>query len=221
MATKFESSMSQAAFWIVASICSSVGIIVVIKYLTTEYSFKFMITLTALHFAVQYVSLNIMALLGVFKRKSMPIGARLSMSAALVASVALMNKNLQTNSLGFYQISKLACIPTIVLIQMFVYKQTFTRYVVVQPLLTCPSSAASSTRWCRVQSPCRRLHTHTVQPRIARQRNSKVLLTLVAVLAGVSLTMSSDASTTPFGVCIAVGAVASTSIAQIWSGTFQ
>ncbi len=44
-------------------------------------------------------------------------------------SVAFMNLNLARNSVGFYQLSKLACIPCTLLIQFFAYKTSVPRSV--------------------------------------------------------------------------------------------
>lgn len=46
-------------------------------------------------------------------------------------SVAFMNLNLAYNSVGFYQISKLACIPCTLLIQYFAYQQSVSRMVML------------------------------------------------------------------------------------------
>ena len=42
-----------------------------------------------------------------------------------------MNLNLAYNSVGFYQISKLACIPCTLLIQYFAYQQSVSRMVML------------------------------------------------------------------------------------------
>ena len=44
-------------------------------------------------------------------------------------SVAFMNLNLTYNSVGFYQLSKLICIPVTLIIQYFAYKQSVSRII--------------------------------------------------------------------------------------------
>lgn len=44
-------------------------------------------------------------------------------------SVAFMNLNLAYNSVGFYQLSKLLCIPVTLVIQYIVYKSSVTNLV--------------------------------------------------------------------------------------------
>lgn len=44
-------------------------------------------------------------------------------------SVAFMNLNLANNSVGFYQLSKLACVPFVLVVQYFLYSQYVSRAV--------------------------------------------------------------------------------------------
>lgn len=44
-------------------------------------------------------------------------------------SVAFMNLNLANNSVGFYQLSKLACIPFVLVVQFVLYKQSVSRNI--------------------------------------------------------------------------------------------
>ena len=53
-----------------------------------------------------------------------PIGSILPVAVGSLLSVAFMNLNLSYNSVGFYQLSKLACIPCTLFIQYLAYKQT-------------------------------------------------------------------------------------------------
>lgn len=46
------------------------------------------------------------------------------------ASVGLMNLNLARNTIGFYQISKLLCIPTTIVIEYFIFGLKITAPVV-------------------------------------------------------------------------------------------
>ena len=66
---------------------------------------------------------------GMFKMKSAPIKDILPVAIGSLLSVAFMNLNLSYNSVGFYQLSKLACIPVTLLVQKIAYNQSVSRLV--------------------------------------------------------------------------------------------
>jgi solute carrier family 35 protein E3 len=104
-----------AAAWILSSICSSTVLISLNKYITREFEFDFMVSLTAFHFLVTYLLLEVMCNMGFFPRpEEYPSKNRWLMALFGVGSVVFMNFNLAKNSLGFYQLSKLSGIPAVV-----------------------------------------------------------------------------------------------------------
>ena len=113
------------AFWIVSSIFFSTAIITVNKSLTRVYNFHWMTTLTSFHFLFTYILLEIMCRLNLFERANgFPMTRRWLLAAWGVGSVVFMNYNLQKNSVGFYQLSKLCTIPALVVFKYFYEKQT-------------------------------------------------------------------------------------------------
>ena len=64
-------------------------------------------------------------MLGFFTRARMPALDSFLMAIFCIGSVAFMNFSLDYNSVGFYQVTKLLCIPAMVIIQSYVYKQQF------------------------------------------------------------------------------------------------
>jgi solute carrier family 35 protein E3 len=110
-----------AAAWIVNSISFSTAIISLNKYITRAFDFDFMTSLTAFHFLVTFLLLEIMCRIGIFERGvNYPTRARWVLAFYGVGSVVFMNFNLAKNSVGFYQLSKLCCIPAIVLYNLIV-----------------------------------------------------------------------------------------------------
>jgi len=91
-------------------------------------------------------------------------------------SVAFMNLNLSNNSVGFYQLSKLVCIPCTLLIQYVYYKQTVSR---------------------------------------------SVQLTLIPITFGVGYATVYDLNLNTVGFVFAACAVIATSLAQIFTNTYQ
>ena len=119
------SSLSVAG-WIVGSVGSSVGLILVNKVIMREFGFTFVLTLTALHFLVTALGMECLALLGFFSRARLPPLDSLLMAVFCIGSVACMNYSLSLNSVGFYQVTKLLCIPCMVAIQTALYGLSFS-----------------------------------------------------------------------------------------------
>jgi solute carrier family 35 protein E3 len=115
------SQNAAAAAWIASSIVSSTAIISLNKYISRTYQFDFMTSLTAFHFLATYVLLELMCRMGFFKRADgYPTRARFTIAFFGVGSVVFMNYNLAKNSVGFYQLSKLCNIPTMVVYDLLV-----------------------------------------------------------------------------------------------------
>lgn len=113
-----------AGGWIFSSIFFSTVLISLNKYVTRTYRFDFMVSLTAFHFLFTFVLLEVMCRLGLFTRaSSYPMKQRWLVALYGVCAVVGMNFNLQKNSIGFYQLSKLCCIPAIVVYNLLVHKK--------------------------------------------------------------------------------------------------
>ena len=67
--------------------------------------------------------------LGMFKIKTAALKDILPVAVGSLLSVAFMNLNLSYNSVGFYQLSKLACIPVTLLVQKLAYNQSVSKTV--------------------------------------------------------------------------------------------
>jgi solute carrier family 35 protein E3 len=122
--------------WILGSIVSSTSLIILNKYIMSTYDFRSATFLTAYHFFLTFGLLEIMVRLGYVDRaENIPQSEKWSMGAFGVGAVVFMNYNLRLNSIGFYQLSKLSCIPFIVLYN-FLFEKKPT------PFLTLCSLAA-------------------------------------------------------------------------------
>lgn len=124
-----EASTITTVLWTLGSIMSSVGLIMTNKVIMKTYGFSFVLTLTAGHFTTQWCLLSLFALVGVFEAKKMSFKDNTSCAVAMVSSVAFMNFSLRNNSVGFYQITKLACVPIMVLLETMFYGKIFSRRI--------------------------------------------------------------------------------------------
>ena len=114
---------------IVGNIVSVVGVVICNKYITEVDGYNFMIFLSFLHFSFTSIGCRLMMMFGYFNYQPAPFSGILPVSIGSLLSVAFMNLNLATNSVGFYQLSKLVCIPVTLWIQYVAYNTTVSRSV--------------------------------------------------------------------------------------------
>jgi len=106
------------------NLVSSPSLIFVNKYLFHDYHFNFATALTCLHFAVTGVGLWICAKNNMFTPKKLPLMALIPLVFCNTICTPLANKSMQMNSLGFYQVMKIAITPCVVVMEYFVYGKT-------------------------------------------------------------------------------------------------
>ena len=116
---------------IVGNILSVVGVVIMNKYITEKDGFNFMVFLSFLHFAFTSIGCRLMMMGGFFSWTPAPFSGVLPVAIGSLLSVAFMNLNLSHNSVGFYQLSKLLCIPVTLWIQYVAYNTTVSRAVQV------------------------------------------------------------------------------------------
>ncbi|KAJ3232109.1 hypothetical protein HDU81_003305 [Chytriomyces hyalinus] len=114
---------------IAGSIVSSVAIVMVNKHILSS-GFPFASTLTALHQLFGFFFTN--ALIGwrVIPQLPPPMPkqrmARTVVAALYASGLVLMNQSLALNSVSFYQLLKMSCIPTIAVLQFLTYGTTIS-----------------------------------------------------------------------------------------------
>lgn len=107
---------------IAGNVVTTVGIILVNKYLFNVLQFHFMATLTCLHFITTSLGMQLLLYLGYFEYKPRPLLKVLPVALGCVGSVAFGNLSLATNSVGFYQLAKLLCIPVTLMAEYALYR---------------------------------------------------------------------------------------------------
>lgn len=111
------------------SVVSSVSIVICNKALISSLGFTFATTLTSWHLLVTFCSLHVALWMKLFEHK--PFDARLVMGFGVLngISIGLLNLSLGFNSVGFYQMTKLAIIPCTVLLETLFFKKKFSRSI--------------------------------------------------------------------------------------------
>ncbi|EFJ14247.1 hypothetical protein SELMODRAFT_268896 [Selaginella moellendorffii] len=117
------------------SVISSVAIVICNKALITTLGFNFATTLTGWHLLVTYCSLHVARWLKLFEHK--PFDARTVMGFGVLngISIGLLNLTLGFNSVGFYQMTKLAIIPCTVLLETVFLRKVFSKSIQLALLL--------------------------------------------------------------------------------------
>ncbi|KAK1264964.1 hypothetical protein QJS04_geneDACA017027 [Acorus gramineus] len=111
------------------SVVSSVSIVICNKALISTLGFTFATTLTSWHLLVTFCSLHVALLMKLFEHK--PFDARAVMGFGILngISIGLLNLSLGFNSVGFYQMTKLAIIPCTVLLETLFFRKRFSRTI--------------------------------------------------------------------------------------------
>jgi len=115
---------------------SSVSIVSVNKYVT-QLGFRFMCTLTCIHFIVTFLGLVLCSYVGLFKPKKLDLFAASRLALGNMGFVVLTNLSLRYNSVGCYQVLKHLTTPVIVFIEAVFYKIYLERKFYIPLTLVC------------------------------------------------------------------------------------
>ncbi|CAJ1362537.1 unnamed protein product [Effrenium voratum] len=118
------------------NIVSSVSIILVNKQIASVCGFDFILTMLFLNFLTTASLLELLAKLRWFEKKHLPQRDRWLVAGMALSTVLLNNCSNEANSVGFYQITKLLIIPTVMGLQRWqgqpgVYSQKVILSIVV------------------------------------------------------------------------------------------
>ncbi|KAJ8500412.1 hypothetical protein OPV22_010964 [Ensete ventricosum] len=111
------------------SVVSSVSIVICNKALMSSLGFKFATTLTSWHLLVTFCSLHVALWIKLFEHKPFDQKAVMGFGILNGISIGLLNLSLGFNSVGFYQMTKLAIIPCTVLLETAFLGKKFSRSI--------------------------------------------------------------------------------------------
>ncbi|PQQ17004.1 putative membrane protein [Prunus yedoensis var. nudiflora] len=117
------------------SVVSSVSIVICNKALISSLGFTFATTLTSWHLLVTFCSLHLVLKMKFFEHK--PLDQKTVMGFGILngISIGLLNLSLGFNSVGFYQMTKLAIIPCTVLLETLFLAKRFSRSIQIALLV--------------------------------------------------------------------------------------
>ncbi|KAF5199019.1 Udp-xylose transporter [Thalictrum thalictroides] len=111
------------------SVASSVAIVICNKALMSNLGFPFATTLTSWHLMVTFCALHVAQRFNVFETKSIEMKTVVFFGILNGVSIGLLNLSLGFNSIGFYQMTKLAIIPFTVLLETIFLKKQFSQKI--------------------------------------------------------------------------------------------
>ncbi|KAF3955963.1 hypothetical protein CMV_018882 [Castanea mollissima] len=111
------------------SVASSVSIVICNKALMSNLGFPFATTLTSWHLMVTFCTLHAAQRLNFFESKSVDTKTVMLFGILNGVSIGLLNLSLGFNSIGFYQMTKLAIIPFTVLLETLFLNKQFSRKI--------------------------------------------------------------------------------------------
>ncbi|GAB4845905.1 hypothetical protein Ancab_024910 [Ancistrocladus abbreviatus] len=108
----------------------AVGIILTNKMVMEKVGFYFPIFLTLIHYTVAWMLMAILKALSWLPvsppSKSTPFSSLFTLGAVMAFATGLANTSLKHNSVGFYQMAKIAVTPTIVLAEFILFRKTIS-----------------------------------------------------------------------------------------------
>ncbi|KAF7153897.1 hypothetical protein RHSIM_Rhsim01G0242700 [Rhododendron simsii] len=174
------------------SVVSSVSIVICNKALISTLGFTFATTLTSWHLLVTFISLHAALWMKLFEHK--PFDPRAVMGFGILngTSIGLLNLSLGFNSVGFYQMTKLAIIPFTVLLETIFFRKKFRQVI------------HNINRLCDFKLSLRNIQ-----------------LSLGVLLLGVGIATVTDLQLNVLGSVLSLLAVVTTCVAQIMTNTIQ
>ncbi|XAR59981.1 hypothetical protein NMG60_11033184 [Bertholletia excelsa] len=111
------------------SVASSVSIVICNKALMSNLGFPFATTLTSWHLMVTYCTLHVAHRFNFFENKPIDMKTVILFGMLNGVSIGFLNLSLGFNSIGFYQMTKLAIIPFTVLLETIFLNKQFSRKI--------------------------------------------------------------------------------------------
>jgi solute carrier family 35 protein E3 len=119
------------------NIASASGIVFANKVVFAHFHFKFTCALTWIHTAVTLLGMQLFLAAGMFQKKSIPQQQLAPLAAAYVGYIVLNNLSLNINTVGFYQVMKIAVAPTVLVMELLFFRKVPRPRVVASVVLVC------------------------------------------------------------------------------------
>eukprot|EP00879_Flechtneria_rotunda_P019748 GHRR01020752.1.p1 GENE.GHRR01020752.1~~GHRR01020752.1.p1 ORF type:complete len:315 (+),score=67.90 GHRR01020752.1:650-1594(+) len=119
------------------NIASASGIVFANKVVFANYNFKFTCALTWVHTMFTLIGMRLFLKAGMFIQKQVQPRQVFPLAAAYVGYIVLCNLSLNVNTVGFYQVMKIAVAPTVMFSELLFFKKVPTAKIVAAVMLIC------------------------------------------------------------------------------------
>lgn len=116
-------------FWIISNIAATVAIVLINKQIYTDHGFAFGNLLITFHLLVSALTMFACERFGLIERKAFPVRDVWLLAVSNWLSVMFVNLSLLNNSVGMYQILKLANIPVLCVVEYIFLNKTYAREI--------------------------------------------------------------------------------------------
>ena len=111
------------AIYLVTNLVSACAIVFANKAVLSIVHFRFTVALTCFHTVATWLVASACSTTGIIQKKALPRRAVVSLAAAFAGYIVLCNVSLQLNTVGFYQLTKIAIAPTMLLMESAARRQ--------------------------------------------------------------------------------------------------
>ncbi|KAK9810595.1 hypothetical protein WJX73_003239 [Symbiochloris irregularis] len=118
------------------NIASAASIVFANKIVLTTYGFRFLSALALIHTVTTAAGMQVFCWFGVFEKKHLPLRSITPLAGAFVGYIVLNNLNLRLNTVGFYQITKIAVAPAVLCAEAAFFGKRSSKAVVASILVT-------------------------------------------------------------------------------------
>lgn len=108
---------------VLANLVSACAIVFANKAVLSVIGFKFTVALTCIHTVTTWVAARALCAAGVITPKPLPRRSVIALAAAFTGYIVLCNVSLLVNTVGFYQLTKIAIAPTVMIMEAVAQRQ--------------------------------------------------------------------------------------------------
>eukprot|EP00798_Chlamydomonas_sp_ICE-L_P016182 gene16182-22343_t len=141
--SRWNSANTKAIAYGALNIISASGIVFANKAVFVQ-GFKFTYALTLVHTMCTVVGMSLFSHFGVFERKYIEQRKLAQLAASYVGYIVLCNLSLNINTVGFYQVMKIAVAPTVIVVDLLFFGKLPKPKIIMSVLVVCIGIAVAT-----------------------------------------------------------------------------
>jgi solute carrier family 35, member E3 len=143
LAQQRQQQQQQLAY-LLTNLVSACAIVFANKAVLSVVRFRFTVALTCIHTVATWLTARVLCRLGIIKRKPLPRRAVVALAGAFAGYIVLCNVSLQLNTVGFYQLTKIAIAPTVLVLEAVAQRRRPALSVTLCVLVVCAGIALAT-----------------------------------------------------------------------------